>query len=176
MKTNGIARIATAFAAAFDAAANIGSKLGEVCTIARAEYRGAEVPKEDAEAIANKLAELRGWEGNVAKVRKSEARKVLTVYSTLPEGIKTLREEHGGCNWRDALKLATKLKENDGKLRPALAAFKADGNERGGKKQITGRVASALKAWYKKAKADKRADILKAAEILNIKLSVKVEH
>lgn len=177
MKTKtGRDAIVAALATAYDAAANIGSKIGEACGVARSVYKGADVPKEDADYIVDQLAESRGWSGDVAKVRKSEARKVISVYSTLPEGIATLREKNGGCNWRDALKLATCLKQNGGKLRPALAAFRDGGNERGGKKNITGRVATALKRWYEKANGDKRRDILKAAELLNIKLGIKTVH
>ncbi len=166
--------VALALIAAYDNAANTGSKIADVCTIARTTYKGAEIPEADADHIVSTVAESRGWEGATLKVRSSEARKVLSVYSTLPEGIEHVRKDRGSCDWRAALKLATCLKKHDGKLKPALAAFKAtgDGNE------ITpaGRAASALKRWYKVAKADKRAKILAAAETLGLKLGVTTTH
>ena len=164
--------VVLAFAGAYEAAANIGSKIGEVCTIARSVYKGGEVPEDDANYIADKLCAARGWEGGVAKVRASEARKVLHVYTVLPEGIAAVKKQSGSCNWRGALMLATLLKKHENKLKPALAAFYADADEK--KANYAGRVAKALKAWYEHAKGDKRKAIIDAASTLNVELGIKV--
>lgn len=165
--------IAAAFILAYDIAENTGGKISEVCKLAAQTYKGAEVPADDAEHIANTLAQARGWEGNTAKVRKSEARKVLGVYTTLPEAIAHVRKERGACNWRDALKLSTCLTKHEGKLKPALAAFKT--SRESGTSTPQGRAAGALKGWYKVAKGDKRAKILEAAALLGLKLGVKLD-
>lgn len=171
--TTGHRAIVAAFADAYEAAANSGSKLTDVCKLAKATYKGAEVPKADADMIVQALADSRGWDGDTAKVRKSEARKVLDVYSVLPEAIAHVKEKNGGCNWREALRLSTCLKKHELKLKPALAAFEAQGE--GSKSTPQGRAAGALKGWYKVAKGDKRAKILEAAAILGLKLGVKLD-
>jgi hypothetical protein len=166
--------VALALAHAYETAANTGSKIAEVCTIARTTYKGAEIPEADVEHIVSKVAESRGWEGATLKVRSSEARKVLGVYSTLPEGIEQVRAKRGACDWRSALKVATCLKKHDGKLKPAMAAF-LTGSEND-PVSPSGRAASALKRWYKVAKGDKKAKIIEAAELLGLKLGVTTTH
>lgn len=172
--TTGIRAIAAAFVSAYDAAENTGSKLGEVCKLANASYKGKPIPEEDAQHMAQMIVDARGWEGNTAKVRKSEINKVFAVYNVLPEAIEHTRRKRGGCNWRDALRLSTCLKKHDGALKSALAAFEAQG-ESVAKSTPQGRAAGALKAWYKVAKGDKREAILKAASVLNLKLGVKLD-
>lgn len=173
MNKSGRDAIAAAFINAYEAAENSGSKIADVCKLAQQTYKGNEVPKDDAEHIANVIADARGWEGTTAKVRKSEARKVLGVYAVLPEAIAHVKRKVGACNWRDALKLSTCLAKHEGKLKPALAAFEAQGGN--AKATPQGRVAGALKGWYKVAKSDKREAILKAAQLLNIKLGVQLD-
>lgn len=174
MKTKtGRDAVVVAFVDAYSTAENTGSKIAQVCALARSAYGGDEVPKDDAEYIANSIAKQRDWNGDTAKVRKSEVRRVLSVYSVLGEGITSVREKIGSCDWRAALRLATLLKKHDGKLRPALTAFYVSGEER--KANPAGRATGALKAWYKAAKGDKKAAILKAAELLGLKLGIKVE-
>jgi hypothetical protein len=169
----GLKAIVAAFVSAYETAENTGSKLADVCKIANATYKGKEVPDEDAENIVQALCDARGWTEKSAKVRKSEARKVLGVYNVLPEGIKHLRDTNGACNWRDALKLATGINKHEGKLKPALSEFKKQPKDGG--KGPQGRVAGALKAWYKEARGDKKQKILEAAALLNIKLGVKLD-
>lgn len=172
-KTTGRDAVVLAFVDAYVTSENTGSKLADVCNIAKQTYAGKPVPEDDAEYIVDRLADARKWSEASAKVRKSEARKVLGVYTVLPEGIEQVRKDRGSCNWRDALKLATCIAKHDGKLRPALAAFNAKQESGGSTPQ--GRVASALKGWYKDARGDKRAKILEAAALLNIKLGIKLD-
>lgn len=171
--TTGRDAIAAAFIQAYEVAENTGGKIADVCKLAAQTYKGKPVPEADAEHIVEKIASARGWNESSAKVRKSECRKVLGVYASLPEGISRVRSEHGACNWRDALKLATCLTKSEGKLTPALAAFNT--NRESSTSTPQGRTAAALKAWYTKAKTDKREAILKAAQLLNIKLGVKLD-
>lgn len=172
-KTSGRDAVVVAFIDAYATAENTGSKIAQVCALAHKSYSGNEVPKEDADYIADSIAKQREWKGDTAKVRKSEVRRVLSVYDVLGEGITSVRDKIGSCDWRAALRLATLLKKHDSKLKPALAAFHAQSQER--TVSPSGRAAGALKAWYKLAKGDKRAAILKAAEMLGLKLGIKVE-
>lgn len=169
MKT-GRDSIAIALAAAYDAAANTGSRIGEVCALASTTYKGREIPADDVEHIVKHVGESRGWEGGTLKVRSSEVRKVLSVYNVLPECIARVREKSGGCNWQSALRLSTLLKEHEGKSKLALAAFYTQEDKR--KANYAGRAAKALKAWYENSRGDKRAKILAAAETLGLKLGV----
>ncbi len=162
--------LAAALANAYDAAANTGSRIAEVCGLARTTYKGAEIPADDVEHITARVADARGWEGATLKVRASEVRKVLSVYNTLPEGIAHVREKSGGCNWQGALRLATLIKKSEGKLKPALAAFYERAENE--KANYSGRVAKALKSWYENSRGDKRTKILAAAETLGLKLGV----
>jgi hypothetical protein len=174
MSKTGRDAIAAAFIAAYDIAENTGSKLNDVCKLAQQTYKGKEVPEDDANHIADTIASARGWEGTTAKVRKSECRKVLGVYSVLPEGIARVKEKLGSCNWRDALKLSTCIAKNKGKLSPALVVFFT--NEGGSPKASpAGRAAGALKGWYKVAKPAKREQILQAATLLGLKLGIKLD-
>jgi hypothetical protein len=171
--TTGHNAIVAAFVSAYETAENTGSKLADVCKLANATYKGKEIPEDEAQSMAQMIADARGWSGDTSKVRRSEICKVFSVYNTLPEGITTVREKRGSCNWRDALKLATCLKKNDGKLKDALAAFEEQGE--GNKSTPQGRAAGALKGWYKVAKGDKRAKILEAANLLGLKLGIKLD-
>jgi hypothetical protein len=174
MKTKtGRDAVVVAFIDAYATAENTGGKIAQVCALARTTYSGDDVPKEDADYIADSIAKQREWTGDTAKVRKSEVRRVLSVYSVLGEGITAVRTKLGSCDWRAALRLATLLKKHEGKLKPALTAFYVSGESR--KANPAGRAAGALKGWYKVAKGDKRAAILKAAEMLGLKLGIKVE-
>lgn len=165
--------IVAAFVSAYETAENTGSKLADVCKLANATYKGKEIPDEEAQAMAQMIADARGWSGDTSKVRRSEICKVFGVYNTLPEGITQVRDKHGSCNWRDALKLATCLKKSEGKLKEALAAFGT--KHESGTSTPQGRAAGALKGWYKVAKGDKRAKILEAAALLGLKLGIKLD-
>lgn len=165
--------IVVAFCDAYANAEDTGSRIGQVCALAHKAYKGAEVPADDAQYISDSIARQRGWDGNTAKVRKSEVRRVLSVYNVLGEGITAVREKVGSCDWRAALRLATLLKKHGSKLKPALASFYEQGEAR--KVSPQGRAAGALKGWYKVAKGDKRAVILKCAEMLGLKLGIKVD-
>src|SRR5690554_4144030 len=126
-KKTGRDAVVLAFSDAYAQAENTKSKIAQVCTIARQTYSGKDVPEDDVEYIVGKLAKVRGWTGSTAKVRKSEARKVLSVYAVLPEAIEHVRSKRGSCDWRAGMRLATCLKKSDGKLKPALAAFESQG-------------------------------------------------
>jgi hypothetical protein len=165
--------IVAAFVSAYETAENTGSKLAEVCKLATATYKGREIPEEESQAMAQMIADARGWSGDTSKVRRSEICKVFGVYNMLPEGISQVREKRGACNWRDALKLATCLKKSEGNLKTALAAFETKSEN--GTSTPQGRAASALKGWYKVAKGDKKQKILEAATLLGLKLGIKLD-
>lgn len=162
--------VALAFADAYTNAENTGGKIADVCKLAQAAYKGETIPDDDVSYIVDRVATAKKWDGASLKVRCSEARKVLSVYNVLPEGIQHVRETKGSCDWRAALRLATCLKKSEGNLKAALAAFELE--REGSSSTPEGRAAGALKSWYKTAKPAKRAKILEAAQLLGLKLSV----
>jgi len=159
--------VARALIAAYSTAETAGSMVDDVCKAAHRAYKGEAVPKADADAILNQLANARDWDGDIAQVRKSEAKQVLNAYSNLAETVATVKEKHGACSWHSAVKLARCLNKNEGSMKKAIAAFETKGGESKG--NPAGRTAGALKAWYKIAKADKKAAIAKAYELLGLK-------
>lgn len=144
--------VVLAFCEAFTAHETSGSRIADVCKAAHSMFKGKPVPEEAATEILDAVTAARKWEGNTAKVRRSECKRVLSVYSVLPEGIDFVRKRDGSCMWTDALRLATKIKANDGDLKKGIAAFDAD--SAGGKTSPKGRAAGALRSWYI---ADKKA-------------------
>lgn len=143
--------VVVAFVDAFAAHESSGSRIVDICKAARGMFKGKPVPDDAATEIVDAVVAARGWQDKVATVRRSECKRVLSVYAVLPEGIERVRKERGACLWTDALRLATKIKANDGNLAKGLAAFMESG---GSVVSPKGRAAGALKQWYK---ADKKA-------------------
>lgn len=167
---SGTEAIAMAFASAFEAVENSAGNIVQVCSVARATYRGEPVPRLDADTIVDEITKRRKWEGDTAKVRRSEVRRVLSVYASLGEAITIVRTRAGSCDWRAALRLATILRRNGGRVRPAVAEFSTQETKR---VMPRTRAAGALKAWYRRAKGEQRAAILKAAELLGVDLGLE---
>lgn len=125
-KVNGTGRaaIARVMSDAYDNVANIGRNVVQtICSAVEKVYRGADIPKEDCDAIVDELATLRGWDEKSAKVRKSEARAILSVYSELPNAAAKLADKGKG-NWKDAVNLARKLRDGSS-TKDAIAALTA---------------------------------------------------
>lgn len=163
---SGTKLIARALIAAYATVETSGSLIGDVCKAANAQYKGEEIPKADREEILEALADSRDWEGDARKVRKSEAGAILKAYPALPEMVKHVREKRGTCSWNDSLKLARCYSRAKGNLRDALAMFSKGGESK--PVSVQGRAAGALKAWFKVARGEKKAAILKAASLLNL--------
>lgn len=161
-------KIVNAFAEAYAEVENSGGRVQNICAMANIRYRGHEVPVSDAKFIAYEIAKRREWEGDTAKVRRSEIRRVLAVYSVLSPAIIAVREKAGACDWRGALRLATLLRQHDGKVRPAVAAFFGQEARRASPKS---RTESVLRSWYRRAKGEQRTAILKAAALLGLRVT-----
>ncbi len=159
-------RIVTAFSSALATRESTGSLVTQVCDIANTALRGAEIPSAERKLIVADIAESRGWEGKTLKSRSSEVNVVLKAYAKLGEAVKQFtKKNEGRCEWHDSMKLARRLNAGDNVSQAVAAAF-VRGEAKAG--NPAGRVAGALKAWYKASKGDKRAKILKAAELLGI--------
>lgn len=173
---NSMARsaIVSSFVKSYDATENTGSHVHTVCDVARRFLKGAEVSKDDADAIVKDVASARGWKGESLRARGSEVRVVLRAYPALPEAMESFKAKSKSCTWHAGLKLARLLNKNEGNVRKAVSmALETRGQSAGSTPQ--GRTAGALKAWYKTAKSDKRGKILEAAGLLGLKLGVKLD-
>jgi len=142
-----------------------------VCDTARKYLKGAAISDEDRAAIVSDIAKARGWKGPSLRSRTSEVNVVLKAYNTLPEAIEMYRAKAKRVQWHDSMKLARRLNAGD-TIAQAVRAVLTKGNS----KQITpsGRVAGALKAWFK-AEPRKQKAILEAAALLGLKLGVKLD-
>jgi hypothetical protein len=173
LNTTARSAIVATFAKAYDAAENSASHVHTVCETAQRYLKGAEVSKEDADAIIKDVANARGWKGDSLRARGSEVRVVLRAYPQLPETIDAYKAKTKSCTWHGALKLARLLNKCEGNVRKAVAQALETRNAAPVSPQ--GRAAGALKAWYKEARSDKKTAILKAAELLGLKLGIKLD-
>lgn len=165
--------IVATFCNALDTAENTGSLVTQVCDVANKYLRGADITKDDSDEIISDMARARNWKDNVLRARSSEVRVVLRAYSVLGEAIQTYTRRAKKCDWHTSMKLARRINAGDSIKQAVAAAFTKA--EQSPKSTPQGRTAGALKAWYKDARADKREAILKAAELLGLRLGVKLD-
>lgn len=136
---------------ALDSVANIGRNVvTTICGAVRKVYKGAEIPKDEQDAIVNELALRRGWSDAEARVRKSEARAILCTYAELPGAAAKLAAKGKG-NWKDAVSLARKLRNGDSTT-AAIAALTAEGTSK--KRSPKAQAALLLKRVLKIKKLD----------------------
>jgi hypothetical protein len=95
-----------------------GSLLTQCVKIARAQYRGAAIPKQDVQAVLDELAESQKWSKASVAVRQSEYRSVLQQYPKLEEAMKAYTARAGKCTWHDGIALSRLLR----KANPTQAA------------------------------------------------------
>lgn len=171
LSTTARSAIVSTFVDALSANESTGSLVTQVCDVARKYLKGEEFSDEDRNAVVTDIAKARGWKGASAKSRISECNVVLKAYSTLPEAIEAYRAKAKRVQWHDSMKLARRLNAGDTIAQAVKAAFvKGEGN----KSTPSGRVAGALKAWFK-AEPRKQEKIIEAAALLGIKLGVKLD-
>lgn len=177
LSTTARSAIVSSYLEALSSAENTGALVTQVCDVANKYTRGEAISDEDMTSIVGGIAKERGWKGPALKSRASEVRVVLRASNTLPEAIKAFRNRADKCDWHTSMKLARCINKGTGvqkAVSQVFAAAKSGGQS--AKSNPAGRAAGALKAWWKAAKGEKKAAILRAAEILGLKLNVKVEH
>lgn len=173
LNTQARSAIVASFCNALDTAENTGSLVTQVCETAHKYLRGAEIEKDDSDSIVTDIAKARGWKDAALRSRASEVRVVLRAYNQLGEAIETYSKRANKCDWHTSMKLARRLNAGDSIKQAVLAAFtKASQSP---KSTPQGRTAGALKAWYNAARGDKKAAILRAAELLGLRLGVRVD-
>lgn len=176
LNTSARGAIVRAFTDAFDNAENTGSMVTHVCNVA-AKFINGPLIDDDYAAVVNGVAQARGWKGPSLKARASEVRTILSTHEQLPSAIDQFKARMGVCNWHQAVRLGREIRKADGNVskavNSAVKSAKSGGQSKGSTPQ--GRTAAALKAWFKSAKSDKRDLILKAAQMLGLKLGLKVE-
>lgn len=167
--------IVSTFVSAISSAENSGSLVTQVCDAANKYARGLPIGDEDIAAIGHGVAKERGWKGRSLKSRLSEVRVVLRSYATLPEAIEAFIAKARNCDWHTSMKLARRLNKGDSVKQAVAAAFEQQKNGQSKKSTPQGRTAAALKAWFKTARPDKQKLILQVAEMLGLRLGIKVE-
>lgn len=158
--------IVSTFVDAYNTADNVGSVVTLVCDKARSYLKGEAINDEDRKGIASAIAKARGWKPNVLKQRTSEVNVILRAYAELPAAIAALSTKARRVHWHDSMKLARRLNAGDTVAKAVAFAMRA-----GTTAEVlpSARVAGALRAWWKAA-PNKRAAIMKAAELLNVQL------
>lgn len=159
-------RIVASFVSAMSTIECSGNLVTQVCDMAMSTLKGEEIPKDARQLIVADVAAARGWKDKTLRTRSSEINVVLKAYASLGEAVKVFTKRNGGrCQWHDSMKLARRLNAGDSVQQAVTAAFTKGA---GAAPNPAGRVAGALKAWYKASKGEKRARILKAAELLGL--------
>lgn len=164
--------IVSTYITALNTAENTGALVTQVCDVANKYTKGESLSDDDMTAIVGGIARERGWKGPALKSRASEVRVVLKAAKQLPEAIEGFRKRADKCDWHTSMKLARCINRGE-KVKDAIAhtfASKAAGQSKGS--TPAGRVAAGLKAWYKDAKGDKKAAIVKCVELLGLKLNL----
>ncbi len=164
--------IVSSFVEALTSNESTGSLVTQVCDTARKYTKGGEISDDDRSSIVRDIAKAKGWKGKSIKARSSECNVVLKAHAHLPEAIDAYRAKAKRVQWHDSMKLARRLNAGDSITAAVRAAFTTGTQS----KQSTpsGRVAGALKSWFK-LEPRKREAILKAADLLNIKLGIKLD-
>lgn len=164
LNTSTRSRLTAAFTTAYEAKENTGSHLHTVCEIAA---KAGEMDKEDHDAIAESVAAARKWKDKTRDSRMSEVRVILRASAKLPDAITALAAK-GQREWHVVMRAARKLAK--GKSVKEAVAFALEGGGSGSSVPPSGRVASALKLWFGSTKGQKRADIIKAADLLGLSI------
>lgn len=170
LNTTARSAIVNSFCNALDTQENTGSLVTQVCDVASKYLRGADITKADSDDIVESIARNRGWKDAVLRARTSECRVVLRAYHKLGEAISVYARRAKKCDWHTSMKLARRLNAGDSVNQAVTMAFNKSASK---PVSIEGRCAGVLKAWYESARGDKKAAILKAAELLHITLRVK---
>ena len=105
----GATKVASAVAKVFGDVAKQGNIITQCVIAVKAVYKGAEVPKADQSFIANNVARQRGWSERSAASRKSEVRKILRNYMTIPEAMQLYSKKADTFTWHEAMRLCVSL-------------------------------------------------------------------
>ena len=172
LSTTARGAIVSSFVDALSTNESTGSLVTQVCDVARKYLKGEPIADGDRADIVRDIASARGWKKNVIKQRASEVNVVLKAYHELPEAIKLLASRNAGrAQWHDSMKLARRINAGDSVSKAVAFALKKGQSP---KSTPSGRVAGALKAWFKDSPSKQEA-ILRAAALLGIKLGVKLD-
>jgi hypothetical protein len=167
LSSTAISAIASSFVDALNTNESTGSLVTQVCDVARKYLKGEAMTDDDRASIVTNIASAKGWKRNVLKQRSSEVNVVLKAYHALPEAIELLTKRNDGrAQWHDSMKLARRINAGDSTQKAVAFAMR---QKQPGQGNPMGRLAGALKsAW--EAVPRKRADIVKAAQLLGVTL------
>ena len=120
----GATKVASAVSKVLGDVAKQGNIITQCVSAVKSVYRGAEVPKADLSFIANKVAQQRNWSEASAGPRKSEVRKIVRAYMSIPEAVKLYTAKHDNFTWHTCMRLVTQLNK-DQTVKQAVAAMVA---------------------------------------------------
>lgn len=172
VSTQARSAIVHSFVQALNANESTGSLVTQVCDTANKYLKGEVIPDDERKLITQDIARERGWKGASLKSRMSECNVILKAYAVLPDAIAAYKDKAKSCQWHNSMRLARRLNAGDSVAQAVRAAFT---QTQKAPVPIAGRVAGALQAWLREAKPDKRAAILKAAQLMGIKLKTVSE-
>lgn len=167
LSTTARSAIVSSYVKALDAHETSGSLVTQVCDTAMRYMKGEEISEDDRKAIVSDIARAKGWKGASAKSRMSECNVILRAYAKLNDAAEAFRAKTKRVQWHDVMKLARRLNAGD-TVQKAVAFAMRKGS--GSTSTPKGRVAAALKAWYKSedVTAKEKAMIAEAVEVLRI--------
>lgn len=105
----GALKIANTIAKVYDTVSKQGNIVTQCVSIVATMYRGNDVPAIDERFIADNVARIQRWTPKSAGPRKSEVRKMVRNYRTIPEALQVFAKRNGGVSWHEAMKLLTQL-------------------------------------------------------------------
>lgn len=124
----GASKVAATIAKVLNTVDNQGNMVTQVVASVKAVYKGEPVPKVDLSFIADRVAIARAWSEASAKARKSEVRRIVEAYDTLPEAIQLYKKKADTFTWHQAVKLARLLNSNTPKQAVAAMVSVVAGN------------------------------------------------
>ncbi len=170
LSTSARSAVVASFVNAYATVENGGSLVTQLCETLSRHAKGETIPKADSDAIIASVSRERGWKGKTANSRESEVRIVIKSYANLGDAVVAIQKRMKSCNWHRVMKAARKLAK--GESVPKAVAFACTEGATGkGKANPSKAAAGALKRWFEHSRGDKRANIIKACQLLGLDIS-----
>ena len=119
----GIGKVSNAIADAFGKQAKSGNIVTQVCKTCATVFNGRAATDAELKHIAESVTRIQGWSEKSAGPRKSEVRKIVRNYRTLPEAVALLAKKSDTFSWHDAMRLLTQLNNDNNNVKQAVAAM-----------------------------------------------------
>ncbi len=118
-----IAKVSSAISDVYGSLAKSGNVVTQVCKTCNTVFGGKPATKAELKHVAESVARLQGWSAKSSGPRKSEVRKIVRNYITLPEAVELVKLKSDTFSWHDAMRLATQLNNDAHTTRQAVNAY-----------------------------------------------------